>query len=110
MIGTGKVIRKKLSEDEIDKVVVAQAEDDSAWEEPIRVRRDEAASLSIPAELVRRASFLTKLHKGKGAKECLTRIIQERLELEEIAFAEVKRELKEKQKLPDKKMQGTANS
>ena len=109
MIGTSKVMRKKLSEDEIDKVVVAQAEDDSAWEEPIRVRRDKAASLSIPAELVERASFLAKLHREKGAKEWLTRVIRERVELEEIAFAEVKRELKEKQNLPNKKMQRTAN-
>ena len=102
-------MRKKLSEDEIDKVVVAQAEDDSAWEEPIRVRKDKAASLSIPAELVKRASFLAKLHREKGAEEWLTRIIRERVELEEIAFAEVKRDLKEKQSLPSKKNQRTAN-
>ena len=102
-------MRKKLSENEIDKVVVAQAEDDSAWDEPIRVRRNKAASLSIPTELIERASFLANLHREKGAREWLTRIIRERVELEEVAFAEVKRELKEKQNLPDKKMQRTAN-
>jgi len=101
MTGTSKVMRKKLSEDEVDKFVVAQAEDDSAWEEPIRVRKAKSASLSIPAELVERASFLAMLHREKGAKEWLTRIIRERVELEEIAFAEVKRELKEKQSLPN---------
>ncbi len=109
MTETSEVMRKKLSENEIDKVVVAQAEDDSAWEEPIRVRKDKAASLSFPAELIERASLLAKLHREKGAKEWLTRIIRERVELEEIAFAEVKRELKEKQNLPNKKMQRTAN-
>jgi hypothetical protein len=109
MTGTSKVMRKKLSEDEIDKVVVAQAEDDSAWEEPIRVRKDKAASLSIPAELVERASFLAKLHREKGAEEWLTRIIRERVELEEIDFAEVKQDFKEKQSLPNKKNQRTAN-
>ena len=109
MTGTNKVMRKKLSENEIDKVVVAQAEDDLAWDEPIRVRRNKEASLSIPTELIERASFLAKLHREKGAREWLTRIIRERVELEEVAFAEVKRELKEKQNLPDKKMQRTAN-
>lgn len=93
-------MRRKPSEEEIDKLVVAQADDDSAWEESIQVRKNRAASLSIPAELVERASFLAKLHREKGAKEWLTRIIRERVELEEIAFAEVKRELKEKQSQP----------
>ena len=97
-------MRKKLSENEIDEAVVTQAEDESAWEEPIRVRKNKAASLSIPAELIERASFLAKLHREKGAKEWLTRIIRERVELEEVAFAEAKREIKEKQHLPDKKM------
>ena len=102
-------MRRKPSEEEIDKVVVAQANDDSAWEEPIRVRRNKTASLSIPAELIERASFLARLHREKGAKEWLTRIIRERVELEEIAFAEVKRELREKQNLPDGGVKRTSN-
>lgn len=104
-----KVMRKKPSEEEIDRIVVEQAEDDSAWEEPVRVHRDKAASLSFPSELVQRAAFLAKLHREKGAKEWLTRVIRERIELEEVAFAPAKRELKEKQNLPDEKIQRTAN-
>jgi len=109
MTETGKAMRRKPYEEEIDKVVVAQAEDDSAWEEPIRARKNKAASLSIPAELIERASFLAKLHREKGAKEWLTRIIRERVELEKIAFAEVKRELKEKQSLSGKDVKRTSN-
>jgi hypothetical protein len=109
MTGTSKAIRKKPSEEEIDKIVVAQSDDDSAWEGPIRVRRNNAASLSIPAELIARAAFLAKLHREKGAKEWLTRIIRERVELDEIAFAEVKRELKEIQRMPDKGVKRTSN-
>ena len=109
MTETSEVMKKKPTEEEIDRVVVAEAEDDSAWEEPIRVQKNKAASLPIPAELIERASFLAKLHREKGAKEWLTRIIRERVELEEIAFAEVKREIKEKQHLPNKKIQRTAN-
>ncbi|RJR27693.1 MAG: hypothetical protein C4582_00190 [Desulfobacteraceae bacterium] len=93
-------MRRRHSEDEIDKIVVAQAHDDSTWEEPIRVRRSKTASLSIPAELIKRASFLAKLHREKETRDWLTRIIRERVELEETAFAEAKRELQEKEGPP----------
>ena len=56
---------KQLSEKEIDKIVESQAGDDSAWEEPVLVRRDKAVSLSIAAEFTARASFLTKPHRDK---------------------------------------------
>lgn len=102
-------MKRKPSEKEIDNIVVSQADDDSAWEEPIRVRREKAASLSIPAEFIARASFLAKLHKEKGAEEWLTRIIRERLEMEEIAFAEIKQELKQKQSLPNKGVNRNSN-
>jgi hypothetical protein len=42
---------KKLSDQEIDQIVIAQADDDSAWEEPVRVRRTKSASLYIPVDL-----------------------------------------------------------
>src|SRR6266550_840521 len=35
---------KKPSEDEIDEIVTAEADDDSAWEKPIRVRRPKRLS------------------------------------------------------------------
>ncbi|MBI4963646.1 MAG: hypothetical protein HY913_10250 [Desulfomonile tiedjei] len=97
MITKSKTTKRKPSEEEIDSMVVAQADNDSAWEEPIQVRRTKAASLSIPAKLAARAAFLAKLHREKSIEEWLTRIIRERIELEEIAFSEVKRELKGKQ-------------
>ncbi len=81
----------KLSQEEIDKSVVAQADDDSAWEKPIHVRREEWASLSIPAELAARAAFLARLHRQPSINEWLMHIIQERIELEEAAFVGAKR-------------------
>jgi hypothetical protein len=114
MTGKSEDMRRKPSEEDIDKRVEAQADDDSAWEEPIRVRRDKAASLFIPAELIARASFLAKLHRERGAEEWLTRIIRERLKIEEIAFAEIEQKLKEKQSLPirlkDKGSKATHNA
>jgi hypothetical protein len=102
MTAKSKTAKRKPSGEEIDKLVVAQADDDSAWEEPIQVGKTTTASLSIPAQLASRASFLAKLHREKGLKEWLTRVIRERIELEEIAYSEVKRELKANQTSPDK--------
>jgi len=83
----------KLSDEDIDRIVVAQADDDSAWDDPIAVRRAKPASLSIPAELAARAAFLAQLHRKTSVDEWLKLIIQERIELEEAAFVGMKREL-----------------
>jgi hypothetical protein len=51
--------KKKLSEQEIDQIVIAQAHDDSAWGKPIHVRRKKLASGSVLA-LAARATVLAK--------------------------------------------------
>ena len=84
---------KKLSEQDIDQIVAAQADNDLAWERPIRVRKSKPASLSIPANLAARAAFLAQLHRTKNVDDWLTHIIQERIELEEAAFIGVKQDL-----------------
>jgi len=88
-----KFRRKQLSEPEIDQIVESQAEDDSAWQKPIKVRRAKLTSLSLPADLAARAAFLARLHREKNVDEWLARIIRERLELEEVAFGRAKREM-----------------
>lgn len=85
--------QKRFSEEEIDQAVESQADNESAWEQPIQVRRVKPAPLSIPAELAARAAFLAKLHKEKNTEDWLTRVIKERVELEEVAFTEAKREI-----------------
>ena len=72
---------KRLSEPEIDQIVAAQADNDSAWGKPVRVRRSKPASLAIPADLAARAAFLAQLHRTKNVEEWLTHVIQERVEL-----------------------------
>ncbi|HLL72512.1 MAG TPA: DUF433 domain-containing protein [Pyrinomonadaceae bacterium] len=37
--------KKVLSEEEVDEIVISQAEDDTAWDKPVRVRRTKAAVL-----------------------------------------------------------------
>ncbi len=90
-----KVKRKTrgLSEKEIDKIVVSQADDDSAWERSIRVRKTKTDLVSIPSELSARAAFFARLHRDTSVEGWLRRIIQERIDLEEAAFARLKRDL-----------------
>ena len=85
--------KEPLSEAEIDEMVEAQADDDSAWGRPIRVQKATPASLSIPGELAARAAFLAKLHREEKLDDWLTRVIKERVEMEEGAFIEAKREI-----------------
>ncbi|MFH1125461.1 MAG: hypothetical protein V1758_17530, partial [Pseudomonadota bacterium] len=84
---------RKMTEEEMDNLVVAQAGNDSAWEAPVQVRRGEPGTISIPADLAARAAFLAQVHRASGVEEWLTRVIRERIELEEGAFAEAKRDL-----------------
>lgn len=71
MTAKSKTAKRKPSGEEIDELAVAQADNDSAWEEPIQVGKTTAASLSIPAQLGSRASFLAKIHREKGLEEWL---------------------------------------
>src|SRR5262245_19963480 len=89
-------MKKKPSQEEIDQLVVSQADEDSAWEKPKNVRRAKSAALTLPAELAARAAFLARLHREKNVGEWLARIIKERVELEEVAFSEAKRAMSQR--------------
>lgn len=39
---------KTISEEEIDRLVVEHADDDSAWEKPVRVRRSKIPVVALP--------------------------------------------------------------
>ena len=41
----------KLSEEEIDWIVIADANDDSAWEKPIRMHKSNYSAVLLPDEL-----------------------------------------------------------
>ena len=88
-----KKIEPKMSESEIDHIVVEQADDDGKWEDPIDVRMSSHTQLTIPATLAARAAFLARVHRARGLEEWLTNIIQERIELEESAFITAKRDM-----------------
>lgn len=88
-----RVRKGRPSEAEIDRIVIAQADDDSAWEKPVRVRRTKPTTVTIPAELAVRVAFLARLHRKASVEEWVTRVIEDRVELEEGAFAGAKRDL-----------------
>jgi hypothetical protein len=82
-----------LAEQEIDQIVVAQAEDDAAWGKPVRVRKTKTASVPLPSALATRVAFFARLHREQSMEAWIERIIQERLDLEEAALAGLKRDL-----------------
>ncbi|MGO4882058.1 MAG: hypothetical protein ACLP59_14695 [Bryobacteraceae bacterium] len=82
-----------LDQESIDTFVASQASDDSAWGPPVRVSRSQPAAVSLPGELAARAAFLAKLHRATGIDQWIERVVRERVELEESAFAEAKRRL-----------------
>ncbi len=82
-----------LDQEAIDRLVISQSEDDSAWDAPIRVKRSKPASLSLPGELAARAAFLARLHREAGVDKWVERVVRERVELEELAFTEAKKRI-----------------
>ena len=82
-----------LAERDIDQIVVAQADEDAAWGKPVLVRRTKTASVPLPSALTTRVAFFARLHREQSMEAWIERIIQERLDLEEAAFAGLKRDL-----------------
>jgi hypothetical protein len=84
---------RAISAEEIDRMVIAQADDDAAWDKPVRVSKAKSSAVSLPAELASRAAFFARLHREQSVEEWLKRIIEERINIEEAVFAESKRDL-----------------
>jgi len=83
--------KTKPVRDQINRFVIAQADQDSAWEKPIVVKRAKSTSLSIPAELAARAAFLAKIHRESRLDKWVEKIVRERVEIEESAFTAAKK-------------------
>ena len=79
------------SQESIDRWVISESESDSAWEAPVRVNRATPASLSIPGDLAARAAFLARLQRATDLESWVERVLRERVELEESAFSEAKK-------------------
>ncbi len=78
--------KRQLSENEVDEIVESTAGDETAWEDPVVVCRH-ASSLRVPGDLMARAAFLARLHRERSVDEWLSKVIRERVEIEEGAFS-----------------------
>jgi hypothetical protein len=94
-MSTSRRTRKlaQADQEEIDRVVISKAGEDSAWGPPIHVRRPKAASFSVPGELAARAAFLARVHHETRVEKWIEKVLRERIELEESAFKTAKRQL-----------------
>jgi hypothetical protein len=82
-----------VNREAIDRLVISESDDDSAWEPPIGVKQSKRVSLSIPGELAARAAFLARLRREARVDNWVERVVRERVELEEVAFTEAKKQL-----------------
>ena len=89
---TSKQVNMHLTQDEIDQLVVAEADNESAWDAPIFVQPTPPNAVALPAELAARAAFMARLHRSDSVEEWLLHIIQERLDMEEAMYGEIKRD------------------
>jgi len=85
--------RNRVTEEEIDDAVTAQADTDADWEQPVRVKRADPTTLPLPPDLIARAAFFARLHRAANVEDWVKRIIEERIDMEEAAFGELKRDL-----------------
>ena len=60
--------RKVMTEKEIDRIVIVQADNESAWEKPVKVRKSNNTVQTLSAKLFRR-SF--ELERYRNAMELL---------------------------------------
>ena len=84
---------KKFNDQEIDDIVISQADDDSAWEKPISIKVDKTLTVSLSRELTARAIFLARLHQNISVEQWIEAIITERIAFEEKAFTTLKQHL-----------------
>jgi len=85
--------QKQLPEEKIDEIVIAQANDDFAWEEAITVKRETPSTITLSPQIASRAAFLAELHKMPSLEAWVKRIIEERIVFEETAFADLKQSM-----------------
>ncbi len=85
--------KSRITEEEIDDAVTAQADTDAAWEQPVRVIRANPTALPLPSDLIARAAFFARLHRAAKVEDWVKQIIEERIDMEEAAFGELKRDL-----------------
>lgn len=83
--------KKRRTEEEIDRLVIAEADDMAKWEKPIAVK---PTSIRFSPSIIEKAKYLAKLHKARGYQTWLKQVVEERIRVEEKLLSDFKRELK----------------
>lgn len=84
---------KKLTDEQIDEMVIKEADDLSKWDEPIKVKAPQAISLRLSAELIQKIKFMATIHKTDTYQNWLEKIIKERIQLEDELLDSIKSNL-----------------
>lgn len=71
-------MNKNLTEKEIDELVISQADDDEAWEKPIRVNRKKVFSLNFPkpSEIVSEKEILSGEPVFRGTRVPVSALLE----------------------------------
>lgn len=81
---------KKLTEQEIDDLVLAEADEQEAWAFEAYVEQPKAISLRLDTGLIRKLKMLSKLHGKRGYQTLVKDWIAEKVEQEIQMIREVK--------------------
>ncbi len=83
--------KKRLTEEEIDRLIIAEADDMTKWGKPIAVK---PTSIRFSPLIIEKAKYLAKLHKARGYQTWLKQVVEERIKQEEKLLLDFKREFK----------------
>jgi hypothetical protein len=74
--------KSKLTEDEIDEIVIRQADDPSAWGKLVHVKAMSVVPIPLSPRLIEKAKVIARRRRMKGYQAWMQRVIQERIKLE----------------------------
>ena len=71
-----------MTEEEIDEIVIRQADDPSAWGKFVHVRAMSVVPISLSPKLIEKAKAIARRRRMKGYQAWMQRVIQERIKQE----------------------------
>ncbi len=77
-----KKMNGKLTEKEIDEIVIREADDDSAWGKPVKVKAISVVPISLSPELIEKAKVIARRRRMKGYQSWMQRVIRDRIKEE----------------------------
>ena len=79
--------KKRLTEEEIDRIIINEADDKTKWGKPITVK---PVLIRFSPSIIEKAKHLAKLHRASDYQVWLKRIVEERIRLEEELLSDFK--------------------